>query len=118
MIRRPPRSTQSRSSAASDVYKRQGPRRPREPSGSRARGDLNARSRLGGSRCHGSVTGREESSVNAPQVRGGDAPVQAAQPAAAPVRRAFAVVLVVTVVVAFVSGVSPATLLLGAVLFG
>eukprot|EP00657_Telonema_sp_P-1_P007538 TRINITY_DN2748_c0_g1_i4.p1 TRINITY_DN2748_c0_g1~~TRINITY_DN2748_c0_g1_i4.p1 ORF type:complete len:131 (-),score=6.24 TRINITY_DN2748_c0_g1_i4:96-488(-) len=26
MIRRPPRSTQSRSSAASDVYKRQGPR--------------------------------------------------------------------------------------------
>ena len=25
MIRRPPRSTQSRSSAASDVYKRQGP---------------------------------------------------------------------------------------------
>lgn|GEM_PF-2401000 len=56
--------------------------------------------------------------MNAPQVRGGDAPVQAAQPAAAPVRRAFAVVLVVTVVVAFVSGVSPATLLLGAVLFG
>src|SRR5450756_1124774 len=35
MIRRPPRSTQSRSSAASDVYKRQGRRaprlRPREP---------------------------------------------------------------------------------------
>src|SRR5450756_398723 len=29
MIRRPPRSTQSRSSAASDVYKRQGPRRVR-----------------------------------------------------------------------------------------
>src|SRR5450756_2724751 len=29
MIRRPPRSTQSRSSAASDVYKRQGVYRPR-----------------------------------------------------------------------------------------
>src|SRR5450756_3182815 len=30
MIRRPPRSTQSRSSAASDVYKRQEERRPEE----------------------------------------------------------------------------------------
>src|SRR5450756_2146917 len=33
MIRRPPRSTQSRSSAASDVYKRQTPSRPRSDSG-------------------------------------------------------------------------------------
>src|SRR5450756_3185111 len=33
MIRRPPRSTQSRSSAASDVYKRQGPERARRTSG-------------------------------------------------------------------------------------
>src|SRR5450756_3201164 len=32
MIRRPPRSTQSRSSAASDVYKRQCPARPVTPS--------------------------------------------------------------------------------------
>ena len=31
MIRRPPRSTQSRSSAASDVYKRQAPDSHREP---------------------------------------------------------------------------------------
>src|SRR5450756_2878186 len=31
MIRRPPRSTQSRSSAASDVYKRQARRRVRNP---------------------------------------------------------------------------------------
>src|SRR5450756_2025467 len=38
MIRRPPRSTQSRSSAASDVYKRQAsaPRRPLSSSGSSA----------------------------------------------------------------------------------
>src|SRR5428012_23765 len=45
MIRRPPRSTQSRSSAASDVYKRQaagrqGPRRPGEQIAVRAAFDV------------------------------------------------------------------------------
>src|SRR5665811_2127170 len=40
MIRRPPRSTRVRSSAASDVYKRQGPSQPRkggQPTGARPR---------------------------------------------------------------------------------
>ena len=39
MMRRPPRSTQCRSSAASDVYKKQGPRRPDRRVGIQARAD-------------------------------------------------------------------------------
>src|SRR5680860_1919471 len=48
MIRRPPRSTQSRSSAASDVYKRQGPKvHQRLRSGSPANEIIKAAKQLG-----------------------------------------------------------------------
>src|SRR5680860_687972 len=49
MIRRPPRSTQSRSSAASDVYKRQRPEWPRQV------GAHVVRRRTGGHRCAASL---------------------------------------------------------------
>ena len=54
--------------------------------------------------------------MNVPTVPADDAPVRATPPAVGPVRRALAVVLVATVVVVLVWGVSPATLLLGSAL--
>ena len=54
--------------------------------------------------------------MNVPTVPAADAPVRATPPAVGPVRRALAVLLVATVVVVLVWGVSPATLLLGSAL--
>ena len=60
MIRRPPRSTQSRSSAASDVYKRQGGT-PGGGSGSRSRPNFGRGNRGRGHRSGGGRGGRRDS---------------------------------------------------------